>query len=246
MKYIYYIVAIASAVTLGIGFFLQNSSMDPNDFALIINDRHISESELQDRYNDNSAHLADKDQFMETVIMKELLIQEAKRLNIDQEESFRRSIQNFYEQSLTKILMDRKFREFSGAVTEKEVERYLELLGSQISITLAKSPAVPSLGSPADQGLEKLTDTFDNYSTQIKMNILPLAAGDSSPPILINGQKTIITLESVQAPRESGQPVSGNIREKVEKNILRYKREQAIKMWLDGLRQKAAITNNWK
>lgn len=246
MKYIYYIILIASVVTLGIGLSLKDNSVNQNDFALAVNDRHISPNELQARYDERSAHLADKDEFLETIIMKELLIQEAKRLKIDQEEPFRRSIQNFYEQSLTKILMDRKFRELNENVSQKEIDRYIELLGSDISITLSRQPTTATLQDPANENREKLRDTFDNFSTQIKMQILPLAEGESSPPVLINREKAIITLDAVQARLEDMQPLTANVREIAEKNIMRYKREQAIKMWLDGLRQKATIANNWK
>ena len=139
--------------------------------------------------------------------------------------------------------MDRKFRELSESVSQEETDRYIELLGSQITLNLSRKTGTPSLQAPGSEEGEKLTDTFDNFSTQTKMHILPLSEGESSQPILVNGQKTIITLLSIQ--KRLDYPLSANVRETAEHTILRYKREQSIKQWLDSLRQKAKVVNNW-
>ena len=48
-------------------------------------------------------------------------------MGIDQEEDFRHSIQNFYEQSLTKILLERKYDSFESNPSRQEIDRFLEL-----------------------------------------------------------------------------------------------------------------------
>ena len=71
---------------------------------------------IKDSYGSN-----EKKHFIHSLINKELLIQEAQRLEINREESFRRSVENFYEQSLIKNLMDRKYADLKIKVSERDV-----------------------------------------------------------------------------------------------------------------------------
>jgi hypothetical protein len=73
--------------------------------AIIINDKVITLDEFAGMKPSHDEHRAD---FINSLIARELLIQEAQRTGIDKEENFRRSLQGFYEQSLVKVLMDRK------------------------------------------------------------------------------------------------------------------------------------------
>ncbi len=69
-----------------------------------------------------------KSDCVNSLITKELLLQESQREGIDKEESFRESIQNFYEQSLIKLLIDRKFASLHVTVSDEDVNRYIALM----------------------------------------------------------------------------------------------------------------------
>lgn len=71
--------------------------------------------------------------FLDQLIQKELLIQEAKRLRLDTEEKFIKAIERYWEATLIKELMDLKGKELNKRtyVTQEEVEvRYEEMKNS--------------------------------------------------------------------------------------------------------------------
>ena len=65
-----------------------------------------------------------KKKFLEELIRKELLIQEAKRFNLDKKEKFVRAIERYWEYTLIKDLMDMKGKEISKRilVSQEEIE----------------------------------------------------------------------------------------------------------------------------
>ena len=69
-----------------------------------------------------------KKEFLDQLIEKELLIQEAKRLKLDREERFIRTIERYWEATLIRDLMDLKGKEIieRASVTEEEVKLQYE------------------------------------------------------------------------------------------------------------------------
>ena len=72
-----------------------------------------------------------KRQFLDQLIQKELLIQEAKRLKLDTREEFRRAIEKYWEATLIKNLLELKGKEIAKRtlVSEEEIaDRYKKML----------------------------------------------------------------------------------------------------------------------
>ena len=67
-----------------------------------------------------------REAFLENLISRKLLLQEAQREGLDKQKDFLKSVENFWEQSLLKIVIDKKIKEVSGtiSVTEREIEDY--------------------------------------------------------------------------------------------------------------------------
>jgi len=67
-----------------------------------------------------------KREFLEELIRKELLIQEAKRMGLDEREKFMKSMERYWESTLIRDLMDFKGKEISEKtyVSQDEVENY--------------------------------------------------------------------------------------------------------------------------
>ena len=67
-----------------------------------------------------------KKDFLETFVSRKLILLEAEKLGLDKDPKFLHDVQNFWEQSLLKIVVDRKTREVSREVmvTEQEVQDY--------------------------------------------------------------------------------------------------------------------------
>lgn len=74
-----------------------------------------------------------KKQFLEELIRKELLIQEAKKLKLDRRDKFVRAIERYWESTLIRDMIELKGREFSkrSYVSQDEIEaRYREMTKS--------------------------------------------------------------------------------------------------------------------
>lgn len=74
-----------------------------------------------------------RDKFLETLIRKEVMIQEAKRLKLDTQERFVRAIERYWESMLIRDLMELKGKEIASTVviSEEEIENhYKELVAS--------------------------------------------------------------------------------------------------------------------
>lgn len=95
---------------------------DKRDIVTRVNDRNITADEfryvLGESYKKRIAPLteAEKGDLLDQMIKKELLIQEAKKRNLDQDEDFRRTIETYWEQTLIRNLLDRVGENLSGKI----------------------------------------------------------------------------------------------------------------------------------
>jgi len=64
--------------------------------------------------------------YLDRLLEKEMLIQEAQHLGLDREKDFMKSIENYWEQALLKLLLERKSREISGQIRvyDNEIQEY--------------------------------------------------------------------------------------------------------------------------
>ncbi len=63
-----------------------------------------------------------REAFLDNLITRKLLLQEAQREGLDKQEDFLKSIENFWEQSLLKIVIDKKIKEVSDGINVGEEE----------------------------------------------------------------------------------------------------------------------------
>lgn len=84
---------------------------------------------------------AGRKQYVENLIEKEILLQEAQRQGIDREKDFMKSIENYWEQALLKMLLERKSIEISGMVHvyDNEVENYYKDSGEDMPFSKVKN-----------------------------------------------------------------------------------------------------------
>ncbi|OEU60808.1 MAG: hypothetical protein BBJ57_00305 [Desulfobacterales bacterium PC51MH44] len=102
-----------------------------------VNDCNITEDEcryaLGECYKKGIAPLteAEKGDLLDQMIKKELLIQEAKRRNLDQDEDFRRTIEKYWEQTLIRNLLNQVGEDFSVKihVSKEDISDFKKELG---------------------------------------------------------------------------------------------------------------------
>ncbi|MCK4518809.1 MAG: hypothetical protein KAU12_01695 [Candidatus Omnitrophica bacterium] len=105
-----------------------------------INAYYMSEEDLRqdlkalsiyrpDAVNDFSGRM----ELLNDLIEKEILLQEAQSLNLDKEERFRRTIENYWKQTLLKTLIEKKSGEISDSVYvyDNEITDYYNKLKSK-------------------------------------------------------------------------------------------------------------------
>ena len=100
--------------------------------ALQINNIKIGIKEFNEAYNSSLFTTADgpqtKEEFVETLIKRRLLLSEASKYGLDKDERFLKSVEMFWQQSLLKLIIDRQLRELSVTVDmdEEEVKEYYD------------------------------------------------------------------------------------------------------------------------
>ncbi len=92
--------------------------------ALRINDYSMQADEFErlflETYSDDTPDA--RSIFLENVITRKLLLQEAQEQGLDKEEAFLKSVQDFWEQSLLRLAIDRKLKEISDSLRVNENE----------------------------------------------------------------------------------------------------------------------------
>ncbi len=126
------------------------------DVLATVNDYKLTVGEFQnlladDMKNDPELKITDqtKKMFLNEAIQKEILIQEAKHLKLDQEEKFIRTIERYWESTLIRDLVEKKGQEFAQRVivTQEEIQQ-------RYNAMKASTPGIPPL-SQMEANIEK-------------------------------------------------------------------------------------------
>lgn len=109
-----------------------------------------------------------KRDLLEQEIDKELLIQEAVRLNLHEDDLFRKTIENYWEQTLITFLLERKNKEVKDTiiVTSEEVQdRY-----NKISSQREDLPPLPAMAESLERELaeEKRTEAVEEWIRDLR------------------------------------------------------------------------------
>ena len=239
MRYIYYIIIILIGLSAIIGYELRSKHYPPKDAALIINGRVITIDEFNKLYSSQPPHLREKDDFINSLITKELLIQESQKEGIDKEEPFRKSIQHFYEQSLIKLLMDRKFASLNITINKDELNRYVSFLNKKLHVTIFTFDSIEEAKKGDYRDGESKGIYFVDLSKDIRESVISLEEGKMTEPIKTGDKYIIIRLDRVEI--RSSQMPSDAEKERIKKMLIEEKKEIIINDWMADLRKKASI-----
>jgi hypothetical protein len=242
MKYIYYILAIMIVFSGLAAYGLFDTRVEISKPFLSVNDRIISEAEFESALKRKPSYMS-REQFAESLIDKQLLIQEAVRMEINKEENFRSAVESFYEQSLIKILLDRKLDSLVVDVTNGEMAKYEELTQSKIFLTKFNYPTLKDMQGKTNESIQEIESDFVDLSDDLKFALLSLEKGESSKPkkkgmegVLIYRLKDIQRIEQAEAGKSEEFDVK-----KVSLLIQDKKKEQLLDEWTDAIRESAEI-----
>ena len=239
MRYIYYIIIILLGLSAIIGYELRSKHSSPKEAALIINGKTITADEFSKLCALQPSHSGEKSDCINSLVTKELLIQESQKEGIDREESFRRSIQNYYEQSLIKLLMDGKRASLHIDVTDDELNRYLAFLNKKIHLTIFSFKSMEDTRKGDDRDGEKKIVYFEDLSGDMRNNIISLKEGNRTEPVKTGETYTVIRLDGLENI-PSGTP-SDFEKDKIKKMLVEEKKEKIINDWIAELKKKASV-----
>jgi len=240
MKYLYIIASIVALASILFLFSLMPEKETPqNDLALTVNGHDIGNSTVQQENTRYGYHTEEQSDLYETIITRELLIQEAKKQQIDKEPGFRKALKDYYETSLIKILFERKNKELIIDIKDAEIKNYLSYLGKTVTFTRLDSIPETATSASSAKGITT-TALFNDLADPIKMLLSSLSPGQFGIRFDTGSEKFALRLDKVEDTTKSA-PIEAN-RDKIIESLSDFKREQQINNWLTELRQKATIT----
>jgi uncharacterized protein YdiU (UPF0061 family) len=145
------------------------------DVLATVNDFKMTLGEFQrllasDMKNDPELKMTDqvKSSYLNDIIQKEILIQEAKRLKLDQREKFIQTIERYWESTLIRDLIEKKGQELAqrAVVTQEEIQqRYNEMKAKDPKIAPLPDMATTIAGRLKEQ---KKTQMFQQWVEALK------------------------------------------------------------------------------
>lgn len=230
---------------------------DINGFGLTVADfKEDADPALLRKYPSLSPR-KQKEEILNELIMKEILLQEAQRMNLDKEGAFMKEIEGYWEQALMKALIQKKLEEFSGHFSFSEVE-ILEAYGRMQRLLTAEmiffderpdAERLSKAGADFDAVKRSLQErivmdvpptayTFGDIPQKLEGVLYTLRVGEVSLPLEYNGNWVVIRLS-----REEPQVVEPlqELKPRLAQELVRRKREIVLEDWAVGLKKKSSV-----
>ncbi len=241
MKYLYYILAFIAASSIVCSFFLFRGSATPiEECALIVNDRKISRKDFEQPIAARMNKDETEGDYLESVITRELLIQEARRQGIGREETFRAAMQSFYEQSLVKVLMNRQYSDFSVDVTDVDLDQYTKWMNSKVSFTLFSYEKIEDIKKGTFANQEVRSGKIFKFSEFVRQQLYNLQPSEGTAPSRSGDMYLVFRLDTIE-PGESTSEAHRATPDEFRAELAALKKEQLMSKWLNDLRDKADI-----
>ncbi len=239
MRYLYYIVAILLLLSAIIAYQLSVPAVPEQKAALIINEKVITTEEFARLFEARQARGEGKRDFINSLITRELLIQASQKEGIDREEPFRKSIQNFYEQSLIKLLMDRKFASLDISVSDEELSQCVGLMRKKMHLTVFSFADQEGAEKGVTQKGETTAACFRDLSQDIQSAVAGLEPGQKSKPLMVGDRYLVVRMDKAADAAACAPPAVD--RERLRQTLREEKKEKIINDWVSDLRKKAFI-----
>ncbi|TYO98331.1 hypothetical protein EDC39_107132 [Geothermobacter ehrlichii] len=234
MRYIYYTALILILATLGVWLTDRMLAPRPRSEAVVkVNGRIITRAEFDLRRRYAPYAFKDEASFVDNLVTRELLIQEARRRGIDREDAFRVAMEDHYEQALIHQLLERKRKEIAVSVDRRQIERFRDCAQYRYRLTRIIEPATPAGGN--EQVVE---EDFLDLPPNWQLQLLDLRPGESSTPFPTNEGLCHLMVESI---RSAARPPSGLDDESIRRQLEEAARQARLDSWVEQLRRKADI-----
>lgn len=198
-----------------------------------------------------------KQDVLENMIIRQLLLEEAQKQNFDKGKEFLKEIENYWRQTLLKLFLNKKSKELQLAVkvSEDEIAREYERLSRKLQVQMVvlkdKEAAQELSGAGADFEA-KLAGLSGKIIRQpeaewwmagelpygIENLVFSLKPAEATQPFMTGGQWTVARL--IAEEKVETRPLN-KMRGKIKEMVLKRKREQEMERWLAGLKSRSDI-----
>ncbi|MFC1632427.1 hypothetical protein ACFL2I_07730, partial [Candidatus Omnitrophota bacterium] len=139
-----------------------------------IGDYEITKDRFETEFKDSIYARQDtqqaREQFLDNLINRKLILQVAQQKGLDKEPGFLRMIERFWEQSLLKIVLDEKSRQISGSiqVNEEQLRQLYNLKAMSGEVSQPYEQAQEQLKLELIRSKE--SEAMNNWITQLRQN----------------------------------------------------------------------------
>lgn len=188
---------------------------------------------------------------LHTVIDRKLMVQEAVKKGLSQDEKFLDTIKEFWEQTLIRELVNSKSKEWSERlfVTDEEVQAHHKRIGTRLSLRLldveSKEKAEEARATLASGSFERAEVVGPLLIEDVRLANPLYAAFDLSEgeTAIIKGRDDFLAVRVVKKEQIPA-PVLGTIYGEIKESLLEQKKEKALEDWLEELKGTAKIEIN--
>lgn len=249
MRYIYIVAGLILVIAGAAGMTFLKPGPPLSREAVKVNGHVITDEEFRKAYEERASTSPvppDEKKFLDDLVTREILIQEAERLGLDRKEAFRRSIQNYYEQTLLKNLTQSTMSDIRVSVSEQEISSYYESMGKVYELTVITLPTEHEANQairnfPSGRAEKKILHV-DEIPPGMLDYVLTLKVGEVSPRT-VPCEKGFFVFR-LDGYKKGPVPPLDAVREEIRKTIEARKRQAEMEKWLEGLRKNSRITIN--
>lgn len=188
---------------------------------------------------------------LDTMIDKKLMIQEAMKMGLAENERFVDTIKTFWEQTLIRELIDAKMKEWADRifVTDEEVQKTYQRMQYAPTVKLVKAEDKARAEDTKQRMLkgENITgeETIGPLSSEdIKIDILnnafDMAQGEAGIFEYKNGYLVLYLIKK----EKTSVPLLKDIYNQIKQSVLEQKKEKALEKWLNDIKRAAKIQVN--
>ena len=236
MKYLLTIVILVLAFSVLTLVYLWPSRKSPaTNIVLSVNGHTFTSDFFNDLDKKNRLFNNSRQDQLNSVITRELLIQEAQRLGIDREPSFRAALKNYYEQSLIKVLTDRQYASIQVKVSEQDIDNYLSCFGKEYTFT-----TIPASGDK-NATPKQHTVLFDDLAASLRVLFASMRPGEVRQRFDTGSMVGKIRLDAVKPASAGHHLKKAADRERIRNLLVQQKKAQRMNVWMNSLRTKASI-----
>lgn len=240
MKYIYSIVGIILLMTCVIWFVgTKDSTVRPGKNALVINDRLIPFADLLNLWKQKPYHYGDEKEFIDDLVLREVLIQEAIASGIADEDQFKRHIQDFFEQSLLKTLLDRKQQGLTVEVSSRDFLLFQTARQSRYQLTLLRYQS--NLQATEDEGGQPETrvDAYVLLPESLQTRLLGLEVGELSVPFADGTDFVRLRVDAVEVLPVLPKTLLSDV--ELTQQLHDMLQQRDLDEWIQQVRQRAVV-----